>query len=385
MIGVHRKVAVLGTSNSIMKAGWFPLAKADQQRHCLQYQNFSIGGCTSVLAAHAVYRFRLIRDYDLIAVDFCVNDMMAMQANHITMNHVLAYHASFIRDLILHDGLHKVLILLFPVRDTCGTPAQRVQFDLLIALFDIYGICYIDFDVVVQDWATSHGRPLSDAFGDPYHFSPAIVQHVTDTISKALGAQSLIAPTIDEKAAVTPEISLSCLAMTPSVTPQHIKTSQMGFPVQTLPEGMQFKLVGAAYLVAVFHWHHDNSSALVFHSDKTPRRFILRRAWHNMFRCDALATAIEVMSGLNVTVTNDTSVLREQHFGIKNSIYDTKGATADIVDFIGCNVDPTLYGQRLARRLTSLPNMPNDQPVLPVNTAPQDMRSRIKSRFFSRQ
>lgn len=70
-----------------------------------------------------------------------------------------------------------------------------------------------------------------------------------------------------------------------------------------------------------------------------------------MFRCDALTNAIMIKDRLDVTVGNDTSVRRQMNFGVKSSIFDTTGSTADIVDYIGCNVDPPLYGRYMAELL----------------------------------
>jgi hypothetical protein len=364
MVESIRKVAVVGTSNSVMKAGWFPIAQMAGPEYGLKLTNFSLGGCPSIHAAHAMHRHSLARDYDVIVFDFCVNDLMTMNVDIITIEHVIAYHGALIRDLFLSGSLRKALIAMFPMRDTCGKPEQRVLFDVLIRLFEKYGITYIDFDADVVRWAEQTQRPIADAFADWAHFSNDFAPIVAQRISGTLQSLDTTPLQADEHLDL-PEISMSCLSVSTNINRVRMGTSLVGFPVMTFNDGETFRLHGDRYLIGMLHWHHENSSALVFHGSTAKRRVVLRRGWHKMFRCDPVARAIEVLGGLDFTVGNDKTVHLDRQFGVSNTIFDSTGAIADVIDFIGCNVDPALYGRALLRSLQDLPAEPA-QPTDPV-------------------
>jgi hypothetical protein len=369
---IPRKVAVIGTSNSIMKAGWFPLAQKASTEHGLSLTNFSLGGCPSIYAAHAMYRHSLARNYDLLVFDFCVNDLMVMQSGILTIEHTIAYHAALIRELLLSDALDKAVIAMFPMRDTCGKPEQRTYFDVLIRLFQEFGVKYIDFDAEVVSWAQHEQRPIVDAFFDWAHFSPDYASVVSERILQVLQSAKML-PDENVKSLKPPEISLSCLSLHTNVSRIRLGTSLVGFPVMTFEEGETFRLHGDKYLVGFLHWHHENSSSLVFHGVHGKRRAVMRRGWHKMFRCDPIGLAIEVLGGLDFTVGNDKTVNLDSQFGVSNTIFDSTGGTADVIDFIGCNVDPARFGGVLIRDLMVIAPVA-DPPPTPVAVQPSIYR-----------
>ena len=66
------KIAVVGTSNSILANGYFPVYQALEYPH--QVDNFSLGASFCQYIPFALEKFALSENYDLILTDCCPND-----------------------------------------------------------------------------------------------------------------------------------------------------------------------------------------------------------------------------------------------------------------------------------------------------------------------
>lgn len=66
------KIAVLGTSNSVLTSGYFETYKAIEYPN--QVDLFAIGGTVISFAAFALEYFQILKNYDVIITEFSTND-----------------------------------------------------------------------------------------------------------------------------------------------------------------------------------------------------------------------------------------------------------------------------------------------------------------------
>ena len=68
------KVAVIGTSNTIIKVGYFNKLKRKFENSAVTIDRYSLGGTTSLTASYMLEKFNIINNYDYIVLDFNIND-----------------------------------------------------------------------------------------------------------------------------------------------------------------------------------------------------------------------------------------------------------------------------------------------------------------------
>ncbi len=66
------KIAVVGTSNSILVNGYFPVYQALEYPN--QTDNFSIGGANCQLIPYSIEKYKIFDTYDFLITDCAVND-----------------------------------------------------------------------------------------------------------------------------------------------------------------------------------------------------------------------------------------------------------------------------------------------------------------------
>jgi len=66
------KIAVVGTSNSILASGYFPLYRAMEYPN--QVDNFSHGASYCHYIPFALEKYAILKNYDFLITDCCPND-----------------------------------------------------------------------------------------------------------------------------------------------------------------------------------------------------------------------------------------------------------------------------------------------------------------------
>lgn len=349
---MSQTLSIIGTSNSIMNNGWADQAKKTQSEHNITVNNYSLGGCPSIYAAFALIYHPEIAKSDVIVFDFCINDLMAIDAGMISINHVIGYHSAAIKELSDRGLIYKSLFLLFPLRKHCGRDSQRALLDPIISLLERYGISYLDYDTEVGDWAQRTEKNRTDAFKDWAHFTPEFSKGITDRVIsfvKEHPAQQDIA-----KIKCAPEIKITILSKPSPAEGSTIKgTSLREFPVSTFGAGEELPIAGDAYLIGILHWHHEQSLALSMYHRMGKSRTVIRRDWHNMFRCEPFSRAIPLDDQTKIIVENDHTIPADKHFGLTIPDFPGKIGTVDIVEMIGSNLDPERFGIEMLNSLTA--------------------------------
>ncbi len=346
-------ITLFGTSNSLMKQGWFDQSKTMPARSGLFFTSLCLGGVSSCFGL-----FRLVRDFpetaDTILLDYCLNDLRSVQIGRRTTEDLLGNHAAMLAELHRHNALDKTLILMFPIQHQMEPGGSSDLFDRLIRLFNGYGVDYIDFRPVVRKWMTDNSVSAADTYSDmPTHFVPDCQKAIAAVVLAALHKRRRSA-TLRSKAVL---LARSRLAQLQPVGLRRLEvkraapaecrsegTSLIREQVHCLAPGEVIRISGAPLLLAIFFWTHDNSGVLTFRGTVPPRRYHLRRSYKKIFMFEAFEKPLVLKQVARVENINDLKVAHKSMIMQQSSIYDSSDSFSEVVDFIGCDRDPADFG-----------------------------------------
>ena len=129
-----KKIAVIGTSNSIIKDGYgqFLLELLPGQ-----VDIYGLGGCSSLHAVFSLLKYELCDKYEYIVFDFCINDYSFTRKKKINTYLILAYW-SFVFDMLRKSNTTPIFLLL-SVRS-----GNRQIVDFYIKMARLFNVEYID-------------------------------------------------------------------------------------------------------------------------------------------------------------------------------------------------------------------------------------------------
>ena len=129
-----KKIALVGTSNSIMKDGYGQFL---QELLPGQVDSLGLGGCSSINAVFSLLKYDIVDKYEYVVFDFCINDFSFEKAKSINKFLLISYW-SFIFNILRRSKTTPVLLLL-PNMHYC-----RDIVDFYIAISDFFNIEYVD-------------------------------------------------------------------------------------------------------------------------------------------------------------------------------------------------------------------------------------------------
>ena len=123
------KIAVIGTSNSVLKLGYFETYQAIEYPH--QVDLFAIGGTIISYASFALEYYAILANYDVIITEFSTNDSHRYKKNIVSLDYLHHYiydvfatiHASgkkHINLLLGHPNVEKECEVFSIYRDLCN-------------------------------------------------------------------------------------------------------------------------------------------------------------------------------------------------------------------------------------------------------------------------
>lgn len=105
------KVAVIGTSNTIIKVGYFNKLKRKFENSAVTIDRYSLGGTTSLTASYMLEKFNIINNYDYIVLDFNINDYKGFIDDSIPPEICIALFANSLLKIVNSNSKAIVLVL----------------------------------------------------------------------------------------------------------------------------------------------------------------------------------------------------------------------------------------------------------------------------------
>jgi len=168
----RKKVAIFGTSNSLMKFGWVDGLKSHLGKEW-EIFNFSLGACSSIFIAYQIQEnLDILKKFDLIIIEPIVNDISFYANKQVSFDLIRHAVESLCHDL--RDVGIPVLYLLFPAQKRVAGIATDRVYNLHKNLAFGSGFCVIDLFSAIKNY-----EPVfEDLFLDPGHIDIRLAYYI---------------------------------------------------------------------------------------------------------------------------------------------------------------------------------------------------------------
>ena len=153
-----KKIALVGTSNSIMKDGYGQFL---QELLPGQVDSLGLGACSSINAVFSLLKYDIVDRYEYVVFDFCINDFDYEKRKHINKYSILSYWV-FVFGRLINSKTTPVFLLL-PNESydlSLGIVYDRGIIDFYIKIAKLFNIEYVDMSAVFE------GVSLEDLYRD---------------------------------------------------------------------------------------------------------------------------------------------------------------------------------------------------------------------------
>lgn len=171
-----KKLAIVGTSNSIMNNGYGQLLK---QQLPAQVDLLGLGGCSSLNAVFSILTYDILDNYEYVIFDFCLNDFNFSENKHTNIYIILAYWVFILSKM--RKSKTTPLFLLLPKADAAH-PENASMINFYKKLSSLFNVYYIDISPFFADIP----KEILFIDGEPAHLRPEYQQVVVNTILKSL-------------------------------------------------------------------------------------------------------------------------------------------------------------------------------------------------------
>jgi hypothetical protein len=175
------KIAILGTSNGVLKDGYARFLLTEQHRH--EVRNFSLGGNCSIYASYGIEKYGIAESFDYCVLDFCINDENFCDLNTLTVEQDMAYlYAALCR----FNSAKCIPVILLLTNERYAfhlekSPAYRHHLQLARMLH----IKTIDFARFIN---TSYDESrIRDIYRDAAHYTVEFQRMIANCVSYELG------------------------------------------------------------------------------------------------------------------------------------------------------------------------------------------------------
>lgn len=341
------RIAIVGTSNSVMTDGW--VAALRGLRPDDEIDNYSIGASTSLYGSYIVDREKIADRYDVCFLDFCVNDQAYNLAGDFIFKYAVASYCGLLQKF--KGTACRALPLLFPVRFAFDNRERRAVIDNAARACSAYGYPFLDILGLVDRLREGFDLSGDDLYVDGAHLRP----HVAAAIAKAASAM------LDGPLSLPPAAEMDAPVYFSSKpeggTAERVGTSLVTHDVNRLSEDAQATLP-AGYLCGALHWSSELSGDLFFQGN-IPVRKNFRKMWDGKFFFSHFVEPLPGEKGITVTVQPIGDAVRDPTRD--ESTKPAASPTVDVVGYLLSDRDPGITGEALISQLQDIDPRPVDQ------------------------
>lgn len=170
------KIAILGTSNSVLKDGYVPVYTSIEYPN--QVDNYSLGANSSQYGLFALDHYHILKNYNFIVTDFAVNDQAFLETGSLTEDELISQFYALMKKIKYSKCNHINLILfLEKYRNIDNFYVRKMQIDICRSL----EIPYIDMWGIFKEMKINEDSRL---FQDIAHISSFYSKHIAYVLKK---------------------------------------------------------------------------------------------------------------------------------------------------------------------------------------------------------
>lgn len=165
------KIAIVGTSNSILKNGYAPLYQAIEYPH--QVDNFAIGATICQYIPFALEKYEILKKYDFLITDCCPNDSDSFFQGQRTADWF--YNELYTIFSTIKETQIKQLHCIFPYKNSSILQKMHVQ------ICEELAIPYLDIGTILSPFAE---KTKQDLLQDIHHAAPFFAKQLAYLIKQ---------------------------------------------------------------------------------------------------------------------------------------------------------------------------------------------------------
>lgn len=372
------KIAVTGTSNSVMTHGWVNQMRKLPEVAGHEIVNMSIGAAPVHAAAYSIAANCVARDYDICFIESAINDQQMLHIGRLNYGVWAATFAGVLANFSAPDARCLPIVLIFPQRDLIRAKSHIETISgWTAALCEKFGVPYVDVYESLRQEAVVAPEAL---FKDWTHFVPAAAEAIAREMSAVVErAGSLPHGLSGRSEGRTP--FFHALPATKldgrNVQVERRSTSALGFDVAALSAGSRMMLKNVGYLAGILHWADAGSGVVNLKTKQRHVSKLMRKEWNNLFVMTHLGIPVRATPDIEVTTGMSSSAVNEYAFGQKPWM-PIEGDNANIVGFLTSEIDLMTFGRQLIKNNASKTKLPLDKRRFVVET-------RLAARFAEAQ
>lgn|GEM_PF-2646161 len=332
------KIALLGTSNGVLKDGYARFLLTDQHRH--EVRNFSLGGNCSIYANYGIEKYGIADSFEYCVLDFCINDENFCDYNTLTVEQDIAYlYAALSR----FNAAKCIPVILLLTNERYAfhlekSPVYRHHLQLARML----NIKTIDF---AQFISTSYDESrIRDIYRDAAHYTVEFQRMIANCVSYELGQlPGRGAPAAFDFMKITRAVAGQATYV--DCTADVRKTALIATPVQRMTAGSRIGVDAAPqWFCGLVYWADAYTVGLKIADASVTMMKNLRLTYHGLFVRNMfyplLADGLEIYfdNGESQNVQSDpTQCSAEYPKGLAD-------ARIDVVDLVLSDLNPTTFG-----------------------------------------
>jgi hypothetical protein len=342
------KIAVLGTSNSLMRQGWASAFTAAAGR-IATVDNLSLGAAPSIYGAYMAAAADVARRYDYCLIDFCINDQQLVDIGQLRLEQAASAFHSLLAAFRAEDAACVPIVLILPQRDLIGAAAAPSCRDLHARLCDLVGVGYIDVYAALERRIAARGGGARDFLLDWAHLTPAASAAVARMALEAVVEAECARPAPRRAPVAHKAYGRATVSPRGPVAREEVGTSLRRLSCLRLGPGDGVDVGDAPYLAGVLHWADAESGPVAVAGVNRRITKFLRRDIERIFALTHFIKPIYGVHGVEVRYGARPDFPVESTFGLTKT-NDHDGGAARIVDFVTCAGDPVADGAVLLRR-----------------------------------
>ncbi|MBW8284132.1 MAG: hypothetical protein K0M55_11050 [Rhizobium sp.] len=343
------RIAIIGTSNSVMTRGWANALKKISPEHW-EIENLSLGASPSLYGSFIISKENIADNFDYALLDFTINDQQFLDISNLSLEYLAASYAGLLRHFATDEAVCTPICVFLPQRAFAQEGKNTDAYNICTRICDHYGIDYIDGFATVQRLAKG-GIGVDEIFADWGHLTPeyqiVMAEKVLDFLTKAIPKKP------------RPEILMNAPKITavPGGDIEYLNgevrtlgTSFARHQVTSLREGGSGTIYNAPFLLGILHWIDEASGPVCFKGSDVNVSKALRKEWTKLFALTHFRKPVRSDGTIPFVFGEKQGYLLERGFGLAKTT-QIAGDVADIVGFLKSDADPIAQGRLLLETL----------------------------------
>lgn len=339
------RIAIIGTSNSVMTRGWANALRKISPEHW-EIENLSLGASPSLYGSFAISREKVAENFDFALLDFTVNDQQFLDISNLSRDYLAASYAGMLRHFATENARCAPICLFLPQRAFALEGKGTDAYSICTSICERYDVEYIDGFATVQRLVKA-GIGVDEIFADWGHLTP---EYQIIMAEKVLDFLSNVTPKKPRREVL---VEAPVIAAVPKSDVEYfngevrtIGTSFAKHEVTTLREGSGGIIHNSPYLLAILHWIDEASGPVCFKGSETNVSKALRKEWKQLFALTHFRKPVRSEGSIPFEFGEKQGYLLERGFGLAKTT-PIAGDVADIVGFLKSDVDPIAQGRML--------------------------------------